>query len=278
MNKEEKKKLITEHAHSPDLIAITKKIQESLRPIMDVGRQVAERLAPFHKAIQENSVKIAKFINEAMEASRKYIEFQNNLVTRHKHDKVFLSPYFLNFTLNELYELFDNEIPVIEIYDTYFKITENLDKLQNEWIHNDYFKPRIPILKSALAAHARNEYELSVPIFLIHIEGILSEILAVSKHSLFKHKLQSLFPSKGSGDFDFEKLDGSHSIIEIICDQIFESTGKLERNDTKIIYPNRHKIQHGIDYNYYKDIHASVRCIMVLDFLRAEQFQSKEPL
>lgn len=183
----------------------------------------------------------------------------------------------MNRTFPEIRELFkDSEKPAIQVYQDFFSVEENTKDLLQEWANDGYFSRRHRILNLAVNAHLRKEYELSIPVFLSQIEGVLRELLSVDKHSKFEQKLKRLFPESASeqDNYSLRNLTGADVVIDVICGEIFESTGNLARKSEKPKYPNRHEILHGVDVQYYQDQFASTRCLLVLDLLRMKEFTS----
>lgn len=276
------------NAHISSIIA---KFQEQFRMTVwdEIGKSVERQLAPL-KVVQERISAIVLSLEEQGRRHREQFEklgkligkilseleeFDKALLETHSKDKVFLSPFFMSLTSQEIAGLFLNtEKSAIEVYDEFFRRTENAEALLNTWSTHDYLSTRHRILKSAMAAHLRGEYELSIPIFLSQIEGVLREVLSVGSHSQFESKLKKLFPTPKTENSLLVKLTGTDIIVDIICKEMFESSGNLSRKDEKAKYPNRHEILHGVDHKYFEDPHASTRCILVLDLLRIKGLAS----
>ncbi len=190
-----------------------------------------------------------------------------------KEDMVFVPPFLMKLTASEIQKLFSQpgKKPV-EIYEEIFEDENNLYSLIEEWSEHEYLGERIVHLKSAIAAHQRRDYAASIPLFLIHIEGVLTDVLAVKNHSQFESKLKKLLPKT---EVAYPDISGADTLADIVCREIFESSYNLERKPEKNKYPNRHEILHGKDLNYHKVPFASTRCILVLDLLRISELNPK---
>lgn len=184
---------------------------------------------------------------------------------------IFFPTYFDELPLGVINHFVKSEKSAIEIYSEVFSNKKDLDNLILRWASNSFFAPRMKILEKALSAHLKGDYELSVPIFLIHVEGILSEMMG-GQHNHIKHKLSSLFGRNALENKDDTIISGADLIDKIIRDQIFGSSH--EKNKTIFNYPNRHKILHGEQLDYCTSEY-STRCIVVLDYIRSEEFVSR---
>lgn len=243
-------------------------VQERIRLIKE---QINLALEPIARFQSEYGTKLHALAKVAAKAVEEFSKFETRLNLIHSADKVFLTPYILNLPVNEMKSLFDSIYrSAIEVYVEVFQDEDHINALISEWTKSEVLTGRIPILTAALKAHVSNQHELSIPVFLCQIEGILLDFLSARRHGQFEAKLREKFPDKRTEDLD--TYFAVELFIEVICEEIFASTGDLDRKTEKAKYPNRHEILHGKDLTYYLDSHASTRCIIVLDFLRSEQF------
>lgn len=183
----------------------------------------------------------------------------------------FFPTYFDELPLGVLNHFVKSEKSAIEIYTEVFSKKEHVDSVILRWASNSYFSQRMKILEKALGAHLNGDYELSVPIFLIHIEGILSEMMG-GQHNQIKHRITSLFKNSDVDSKDGTLISGADLIDKIIREQIFGSTH--EKNKIIFKYPNRHEILHGVQLDYCI-AEYSTRCVLVLDYIRSEEFVNR---
>lgn len=235
-----------------------KRLQERMRPIL-------EAIQNAHKALAPTYLQMAK-VAELLKAS-----YEQDLILRDKlvKDKLFVSPYFGHcLSLPDLRELFIlSEKTTLEIYSEFFAEQANVDDLLNYWNSIEHLKRRTPILKKALVAHVSGDYELSIPIFLIHIESILREFIPFRKYEQLKKELKKNQKPKGKDAHEslYTDMFGESLIVDILCDEVFL---KIFPSDNKTTdYPNRHTVLHGIDLDYYRSPFNSVKCIVLLDTL-----------
>lgn len=257
------------------LLEMMQKASEQFKPILEIQKQLQGFLHPVLKFQRLHGEKLMQIGKIAVAALQEMDRFHGALVEIHAKEKLFLSPFFMNSkTLPEIRELFSNrEKSAIQVYQEFFGSEVSADEILQQWEADAYLGRRIRILRAAMNAHLRKEFELSIPVFLSQIEGLLREILSVEKHSLFEQKLKKLFPPEaGDTAYSVRELTGADLVIDVICGEIFESTGTLARKPEKPKYPNRHGILHGVDIQYFEDEFASTRCILVLDLLRMEEF------
>jgi len=190
-------------------------------------------------------------------------------------ENIFFSPYFHELTLDILGPFSNSGKSAIEIYSEVFADKRHQQNLISQWSRNRHFSPRMKILEKALAAHANGDYELTVPTFLAQIEGVLSDILGVDGHAAIKNELRECFEKINNEKVDDEEfiISGKEILLGVICEQVFKSHDE-ERSPRKVVfdYPNRHRILHGRQLDYCNDFKYSTRCIVLLDYLRSEEF------
>jgi hypothetical protein len=188
-----------------------------------------------------------------------------------KKDDVFVIPFFYDLSLQELYGFFsDNKYSAVQLYDQYFQKRENLESLLNSWTKEPLYFPRIDILEACLWAHYEKKFELSIPVFLTQIDGILFEIFKSSNHH---NALKSLkFKNEEVGE-----IFGQTKVIDLLLTKIFKTLCRSARFDNRN-FPNRHLILHGLDLQFYQDPFASLKLVLVIDCLKTltdkDQFDS----
>lgn len=254
---------------------VNKRIQEQIAPILQMMRRVRPYMDGLHKlthniqpavhVLNELGKKYQPHLAAITEAMKQFEDFHAGLIERHKSEKLALSPFFNEITLPDLYEIFkDREKLAIEIYHDFFSERAHCELLLESWAENKFYEDRIPILRDAISAHIEGKYTLSIPVFLTQIEGVLCHVLNVRDHRKVRGRLNGV---KLENE---DELFGSAGFISsIVTEQVFHSSS-YEKRETE--YPRRHGILHGLDLSYFKDPHASVRCILLLDLLRAEKF------
>lgn len=223
--------------------------------------------------IRKSFIQAASITPQIKEMMEEIESRTKHLTDAHSKDKVFLSPFFHDFSTHTIYTSFvDSGKTAIEVYHEFFQKIENIDKILQTWAVDEFFKDRIPILKAALHAHQESKYELSIPVLIRELEGILQHLL-VANHKNMKNKLTSLNLETNADNLSLRSLFSEKYVAEIICDEIFNSNQEVGYlpSDT---FPNRHSIQHGTDITYFKQPHYSTRLILLIDSLRSKDFRA----
>lgn len=183
----------------------------------------------------------------------------------------FLPPFILNLRLRTTRELFSYPgRNVMEILESFFLRDENIRALEAEWAEDPLFEGRMEILSENLENHMAGRHASSIPIFLIHIDGVLQELLGVKEHGRFENSMKRLLGKSVTAEATFPDLDGIVLLPQIIREHIFLHT---ELTGSGVPYPSRHAILHGKDLTYYRVEHRSLRCLMFLDLLRAKELR-----
>ena len=118
---------------------------------------------------------------------------------------------------------------------------------------------RVSILKQAFKAHKSKKYALSVPVFLSQADGICKE---VTKYGLFfkeqkAPKTKAYVDALDNTSFFLGYLEPLRTLLPIIySDEYLEHNMKF----------NRHKILHGEDYNYDKEL-ISLKAFSLLSYV-----------
>jgi uncharacterized membrane-anchored protein YhcB (DUF1043 family) len=141
------------------------------------------------------------------------------------------------------------------------------------------YPQRRKILEDAFLAHQKKLYSLSIPTFLIQVEGISKEILGVSLYAKknnipkTKNKLVERINKMKIGNIVID-LD---SYTDILFEYFRSPTGinintekqknvKKKRDNCSVEYLNRHSVLHGENLNYATEVN-SLRAILIFDFL-----------
>lgn len=146
---------------------------------------------------------------------------------------------------------------------------QEIDALMAQWVESeidyifetaiDRFPSRKEILAAAFSAHKGGTYELSIPVFLIQVEGMCIEKL---ERKLFATK-------KGiprTRDAVIPLIRGAFS--EVFLLPLLEANGVTASEDTRCNWPaapNRHEILHGLSSDY-QSILNSQKAISLLAY------------
>ncbi len=254
---------------------LNKRFREHMKPFVDLTVHLQSRLTEFNRRMRPVALSLPELEKQyrphliaLVEAMQKFETFNAGLVERHQNDVLMVPPFFGELATDEFVELFrDHEKPALMVYSEFFLKQENVDKVLATWGKNRFYEDRMPIFHDAFSAHLEGKHTLSIPAFLAQVEGILCEIFDVRGHSKVKGKLKSIrFDTE-----DSENLFANAEIISrIITEQVFLSSDTDDSPETQ--YPNRHRVLHGTNPFYYKDPYASLRCILLLDLLRSDNF------
>lgn len=176
----------------------------------------------------------------------------------------------------ELIQLSKSSGSLLGAYDILLRREEPFNRLLQNWQASDSLRDRYPILEKALKAHKTDDYALSIPIFLIHIESLFNSINVrkkdgtkhYSKKQIVRNSLASSLQSS-SPNMNYFLRD---SFMSIVVDEILRSDHEVPTNLLRN-FPNRHEVLHGKDLNYFKDPLNSTRCLVVLDGLTGIDFR-----
>jgi hypothetical protein len=148
---------------------------------------------------------------------------------------------------------------------------KNLNSMVQSWGVNVYFDEWMPIIIAAQRTHVDKQYSLSIPAFLLVIEGVARNIgraiqsyehneMKSSAHAtlstLMKAAVQEMPDLALSVDYFLEALDNF----------LYKNVNKGNTIDVQPIILNRHSIMHGYSATY-GTLTNSLRCFMVLDVL-----------
>lgn len=250
--------------HRDAIIQMQNSFQQSLKPYIEISEQI-------HKSFASQLGNVAKAFAQD-EKERQLIANQ------HQELKAFLPPYFWSFAYPDIKALFlehQKDGPMF-VYHLVFKDFKHQRELIKRWTENEYYRPRLAIIKKALKAYRNGDFELVVPVLLCQIEGIIRDYFDTDNHNTVKSKIKSLFPESTEEKSSFDLLSGENLIVEIMCENIFfDFSPKRNPNKRDFHYPHRHTILHGDLTDYYSTHEHSTKCIMVLDFLSSKEFLDK---
>jgi hypothetical protein len=257
--------------HRNALIEANKVLAEVLRP----NPKFEKMLIDFHQSIRPVSDFLSRLDQvipkEFFENLLKHSKETDRIHLLHAEDKTFIPPYFDEFTAPEVFGLFEDESKTsIEIYHTYFLQMENAQRLLKLWAANEYFKPRMRILLAAVDAHVAKKFEISIVLFMREFEGLILEMPSVNQKRM-KARVKDVFPARKIEPDSFSHLSVQHMFADIVCDEVF-NPNEQEGHCSTGLFPNRHKLQHGVDITYYENEHYSTRLLMLIDSLRSGEF------
>lgn len=283
IRRDSKKRTIKEIINNPqspeeekeveELVKLVKVASESLiKPVEDIGnvaRAIATSMSPWIDSILQHKKEILEFARVTMISLEKLRTVQEPIYRSHKNDNITIPPYFNEFSLPDFYGMFKDRSSAVEVYDEYFSKSENTKKLLEQWKEEECYSGRLEILEDALDAHVNGKHTISIPTLLAQIEGVLGAILATNKHGSIKSHLKKVGMI---GKDDENYLPGPEIIANVIHKEIFKNAS----TDLDQDFPLRHRILHGHSVDYYKNKLASIRCILILDFLRMDEFKVKK--
>lgn len=150
-----------------------------------------------------------------------------------------------------------------KIVDREISRYHNGDLLRREvlakWKKRSCLRNRIRILKTAIEAHIRGEYELSVPALLPQIEGVLAENFGhrgYMRGKDYERYLKRALQQRGLANAE-------DVLLKFILNFVL---GEFRYGHPIIFDLNRHAILHGA-YTDYAKRSTSLKVILVLDFL-----------
>lgn len=147
---------------------------------------------------------------------------------------------------------------------------QNLIEMIKKWRMSPLLKPRIHILESAVHAHIRNEYILSIPVFLSQIEGIITSGFRFSgwmNSKKFKEHLESVL---------HEALvikNKNESIREFVINVLMVTFIHGENIESSL---SRHAILHGADTDYGTRTNSLKLILLIENIKNLFRFESIE--
>ncbi len=138
-----------------------------------------------------------------------------------------------------------------------------------DWRKRPCLESRLHILEAAVQAHMRGQYELSVPVVLCQMEGVIAGNFGHTGR-LYGKKYKSYVEQVFAGD----SLGNTHELMrKFILDHIL---GQFEHGLPVGFDLNRHAILHGADTAYNRES-TSLKAVLVLDLIVNEmEFASIE--
>jgi hypothetical protein len=179
------------------------------------------------------------------------------------HEKLMLQGWYLPLSvLLELkpsyaYSIIDSDIA--EINDKMLLLAQDIEENLLPEIEEN-FNNRYEFISKSLQYHKEGNYNISIPIMLIHADGITLDIfnnnLFTSQHK--RKKIAEEFLKDGT-------LRDSLGLYPLSSDSAI-SANRNARKGKKFYRFNRHEILHGEDLDYGTK-ENSYRCIMLLKYL-----------
>lgn len=140
---------------------------------------------------------------------------------------------------------------------------ENINSLLDGWESQNWLKKRQQILKSAIDAHLRGEYFLSVPVFLAQLEGIIRDVVPhdhEKAHLTNSHIREYLKPIHEN----YEEIELAEIFDEYLRENIHVNfiTGQPLKSEL-----GRNAILHGADTEY-GIVTNSLKAINLFDYVQ----------
>lgn len=138
---------------------------------------------------------------------------------------------------------------------------ETLEQLLESCYDRPTFAARRHLFEPALGAHRRGEYVLSVPVWLMQIDGIVFDELAIDdvfskvKNRKRRQKLQQELG--GANNYGEHMLTGLMEVLEAAGESTRQATAQEIR---------RHLVLHGIDLGYGTE-RNSIQGVLMLELL-----------
>lgn len=217
---------------------------------------------------QKEELKV--IISEVKKSQRKFIELSNqirknisipiNSIKTFKDE--FWEDYFKEFGwIDFIPAIFAIELSKLLAEEGQIKVWEELiDLIKGEKAKKLFYKEypslkfiskRLKIIEEAFENHEKENYLVSIPLFLTQIEGIVWDI-GVSKGLVDKDESRYKIDSNGERVKDKNGEDIPWQTSDLIIKLFKDSTCKIHRKGTEIYSVKfRHPILHGRDANYY---------------------------
>lgn len=144
-----------------------------------------------------------------------------------------------------------------------------VDNAMTDWLRSEMpeirkrltnrFPHRNSILEAAFAAHESGQYELSIPVFLIQVEGMCQEVLGTKLFSTTKG-----VPVTRESTEALSRMELSEVLLLPLREPHGLTASKTSRGNWPDA-PNRHEILHGISTDYATPIN-SYKAISLLEY------------
>ena len=154
-----------------------------------------------------------------------------------------------------------NEQDVNKIIRDYYTLNDfyELDKIINQWEKSMCFRVWMPKVNDALFAHKHGKYSLSIPIWIMMIEGIIRDFMR-SVYGVTPFRFNPLYKNFKEKAEELDAFLISH--VFYCMDSFYISFDPKKPDETDDF--NRHKIFHGQAQGYDMPIH-SLKLILYLD-------------
>jgi len=254
--------------------SIIQRFNDSQKPIIEKLLVAQAPLIEAQKTLQEKFVKQAEYVTKFIKAidfaplvsqSLSYSQIASSILESMKfRDEDEFKKFEYNWlgflTLPEIKDFYKKwqagkENDVRDFFFEMFNSEEKIDVLIEKFNKNEFFSQRIPIIKSALRAHLRGEYELSIPVLWTQFDGIFIK----AKKDAVKDKYITICDECGA-----KKAISPNA--KTIAKELAKEKGFLKEFLEFVIdeyNKKRSKILHGLEINYMnKD--DSVKLILAL--------------
>ncbi len=132
-----------------------------------------------------------------------------------------------------------------------------IKEIVSDWHDIGFVKRRTMILRDAVDAHIKGLYTLSIPVFLISIEGLIADALGIGRQIKTKRLKRSLECRK----YGQRKSRMHKAGMRYVRHRIYQS---WFRGDPIPDQPNRHAILHGQDTAYPDEV-MSLKAVLAVD-------------
>lgn len=250
--------------------------------IRDSFQQIADSVINTRKRFDDIGHKVSGFIENNRSEIEKVLEilhdksFIERMFSEYlsdTHRKLIQNGYFVGLAgwgfsyTNELKKLLDEDrkSEIEEYLLSLLRDKDNMKYIAQKWDRNSYFKNRSKFLHRGLKAHFEEDYIVSIPVLLPHIEAILAEFFVDTG-------LLSEVPNKFQGNTALNILK-TISVDEICTEldrtyfrRFLHQKGVYDFKDDNSSYLNRGKILHGTCLKYDRE-DWSAQLVYLLDFL-----------
>ena len=245
-------------------------------------QQIADSVINIRKRVYDIGERVSGFIENNRSEIEKVLEilqdktFIERMLSEYlsdTHRKLIQNGYFVGLAgwgfsyTNELKKLLDEDRKgeIEEYLLSLLRDKDNMKYIAQKWDRNSYFKNRSKFLHRGLKAHFEEDYIVSIPVLLPHIEAILAEFFVDTG-------LLSEAPNKFQGNTALNILK-TISVDEICTEldrtyfrRFLHQKGVYDFKDDNSSYLNRGKILHGTCLTYDRE-DWSAQLVYLLDFL-----------
>lgn len=261
---------------SADLKFAQNTFSAALESVSDAANQFQDQIAQITKAFDLTG--LAKRYQDLVdygkriEAERK--QMNENLISHH----FFLFPYLDDFPYSEVHKLASlNKQEIIGFFNSFFseekhKHLKNLFKKQS---HFEPYKRRSHIIETAIQAHIKGWYCLTIPTLVPIIENICLDFFELKVHRSLGNQL-FYDPKKVNTNKENKNARRKRKQDEVkkeilknydgepFIQALFQTFGIYEHDSD--IFPKRNDVSHGRQAHYDKEI-SSLICFFMINFL-----------